>query len=391
MSGNDNKTATGKQVRQLLHEAVHDIAENEFEKLCDPKKCIVLFSGGVDSSISLHLAASLLGVRHAITVLVQDTPANDAPWAEETPNLYSDIDHVILRPTLAELLEKDMPFLVESIQSFDGMALRNSVCATHALRHAASLGFTYVLTGDAADELMGGYRFTHRYDAKAWSEQRATMVARMHFDSIQVGAALGMRVTSPYLYKPFVDFCLQHLQKADCIGPFALRVAPTAPLEDGVVTGKLPLRRAFPELLSSSRRKDPQEVGCGTTLLGAAPWATPPRPGYFDSRIKDEEFDLEKERVLAAYAVTLRDKEHLAYFLVFEEVFGRREDARALKEVRPERRLEVPGKSQNADDPCPACRFALGAPTQTFCLTCGHYDEALRFRHAGTKGLKGDV
>lgn len=39
-------------------------------------------------------------------------------------------------------------------------SLLRAVC--RALRHAAALGFTCAVTGDGADELFGGYSFTHR-------------------------------------------------------------------------------------------------------------------------------------------------------------------------------------------------------------------------------------
>jgi asparagine synthase (glutamine-hydrolysing) len=383
-ASNAAKLAT--QARKLLQAAILDIAQAQFDKLPRPEECIVLFSGGVDSSVSLHLAASLLGVKHAITVLVQDTPASDAPWAEATTENFPGVTHIVLRPTLDELLGQDMSFLVQTIHSFDGMALRNSVCATHALRHAASLGFKYVLTGDAADELMGGYRFTHRHNDDDWAQQRATMVAKWHFDSGVVGDSLGLRVTSPFLHPPFVAFCLENLMKPDCIGPYPLRVTPSDPLEDGVITGKLPLRGAFPELLSSSRRKDPQEIGCGTTMLGAAPWATPPRLGFFDTRIEDAVLASEKARIAEEYAIKIRDKEHLVYFHVFEKLFGSTEEMEGKeKEGAARKILHVPGKPRPNDDPCPACGFKLDTPTQTFCLTCGHYDDALRFRKQGEK------
>jgi len=190
---------------------------------------------------------------------------------------------------------------------------------------------------------------------------------------------------SPFLHPPFVAFCLESLKKPDCIGPYPLRETPSEPLEDGVITGKIPMRGAFPELLSSSRRKDPQEIGCGTTMLGAAPWATPPRLGHFDTRI-DDEYASEKARIGGEYAIKIRDKEHLAYFHVFEKLFGKTEEAEGEeKECAIKKVLQVPGKPRPNDDSCPACGYKLDTPTQTFCLTCGHYEEALRFRNQGEK------
>ena len=368
----DTPTSTstnGQHLRTLLHDAVHDIATTHWSPTPKPEECIVLFSGGVDSSVSLHLAHKLLGVTNAITVLVNDE-ATDTPWAIHTATMTdTSINHIILRPTLEALLEQDMPFLISTIHSFDPMALRNSVCATHALRHAASLGFKYVLTGDAADELLGGYKFTQRYEDAEWKLRRQVMVSKMHFDSVVIGQALGMQVTSPFLHPSIVDFAMHQLVKKDCVGLWPLRITPTAPPTE-TLTGKLPLREAFPELLSSSRRKDPQEVGCGTTLLGAAPWVN--RVGYFDTRISDEVFEKEKARVGKGGeggGIVLRDKEHLAYFLMFESIYGK-EDGR----------LVVPGKERPNEDPCPACGFMLETRTQTFCLSCGHFDEGMRER-----------
>ncbi|KAG2440439.1 hypothetical protein HYH02_010322 [Chlamydomonas schloesseri] len=68
----------------------------------------------------------------------------------------------------------------------------------------------------------------------------------------------------------------------------------------------------------------------------------------------------------AAEGVALRDKEHLAYYRVFRQVFPGG---------------EVPGLPRHSSDPCPKCGYQLSTPTQTFCVTCGHYDPELRTRH----------
>lgn len=41
---------------------------------------LVILSGGVDSSLVFHLASSLYGVRHCITLLADAEAATDAPW-----------------------------------------------------------------------------------------------------------------------------------------------------------------------------------------------------------------------------------------------------------------------------------------------------------------------
>lgn len=60
-----------------------------------------------------------------------------------------------------------------------------AVC--RALREAARRGFTCAVTGDAADELWGGYNFTHRLEEDAWRENRRRMAEVMRFGSVPLG------------------------------------------------------------------------------------------------------------------------------------------------------------------------------------------------------------
>lgn len=407
-------------------------AEAEACTTFDPKEdVLVILSGGVDSSLTFHLAASLYGVRHCITLLADEGAATDAPWCRavaayvgqhtlapqgltvdhevrwflisvvarfffkkrETGPGFSIMREVslhsshhpphshtpqkqILTPTLPQLLSDDMPFLTQTLASFDPMALRNSICVARVLQHAKARGFRHVLTGDAADELLVGYSFSARLPEAEWRRHRQGMCARMHFDAMDVGKALGVHVASPYLDPAFVAFALG-LSKEDCVAPVLLRPTPDISLADAplTTTGKIPIRQAFPMLPTASRRKDPVEIGCGTTLLGAAPWATPPRPrGYFDERIDDGAFEAERAAAQSRHGIVLRDKEHLAYFRGF----------RALFEVESSRELSVPGKPRPNDDPCPGCGFPLPHEGATFCYTCGHYDAKLEFRHDGS-------
>jgi asparagine synthetase B (glutamine-hydrolysing) len=43
------------------------------------------------------------------------------------------------------------------------------------------------VTGDAADELFGGYSFTHRLDDAAWQHNRERMARLMRFGSVPLG------------------------------------------------------------------------------------------------------------------------------------------------------------------------------------------------------------
>ena len=85
-----------------------------------------------------------------------------------------------------------------------------------ALSEAASQGYRCAVTGDGADELLGGYSFTHALEPTAWAAHRAHMARVMEFGSTRIGAHLGMFVVSPYT-QPGVKQAALRMSKADCV------------------------------------------------------------------------------------------------------------------------------------------------------------------------------
>jgi len=75
-------------------------------------------------------------------------------------------------------------------------------------------------------------------------------------------------------------------------------------------------------------------------------------PQIFEKRITDEEFHEKQLRIKEIDDVTIRDKEHLAYYEIFHRVF----------DTRP----RTTGRT------CPGCRYEVREDA-TFCRTCGAY------------------
>ncbi|GAB4816888.1 hypothetical protein N2152v2_003934 [Parachlorella kessleri] len=267
------------------------------------------------------------------------------------------LTHHVIDVTLSGLLE-ELPTCMQVLKTFDPMELRNNIAVCRALREAAGLGFTCAVTGDGADELFGGYNFTHKLEERAWLESRRRTIEVMHFGSATLGRHFGVHVASPYLSPAIVQAALK-LSKQDCVRE-----------HDGRVLGKWPLRLACPEVLTCWRTKDPIEVGCGSTMLGDRPWLPSAPPGYFHEVYSDGDFE-RGQRAAAEEGVEIRDREHLHYYQVFRTVFPGG---------------EVLGKPRFGSDPCPKCHYQLSHPQQTFCVTCGHYDPQLRDRHQATAG-----
>ncbi|KAG1675779.1 hypothetical protein FOA52_012435 [Chlamydomonas sp. UWO 241] len=334
-------------------------------------RSVVVLSGGLDSAIIAEAGRSVLGLSAAVTVLCTDEDATDRPYATASA-AAAGLEHFMVEVTVRELLERELPTCVRALRTFDPMTLRNEVAVCAALREAAARGFTCAVMGDAADELLGGYSFTHGLDDKAWAKSRDGMAALMDFGSPHLGAQFGMWVAQPYRDQRFVR-AARTFGKAECIVS-ADEAAAAAVTASGCSTtgaalpfdandarplpktmGKMPLRKAFPVVSSAWRRKDPIEVGCGTTALS--------RPGWWDSQISDEEWEREREAIKTRQGVALRDKEHLAYYRAFREVFPNG---------------AIPGVARHDSDPCPACGYQMRNARGCFCHTCGHYDETLR-------------
>lgn len=288
----------------------------------------ILLSGGLDTSVLAEVARPR-GLRAAVTVLVGEHPPDEEHALAVARRLG--LEHHVVRTDLPGLLE-EAPLVVRTMRTFDPMEVRNSIVVARGLREAAARRLTHVMTGDAADELFGGYAFLWEKDEEEFRRSSERMARGMRFSSFPLGQALGVRASAPYMDPAVVEFSLT-LSKSEKVRAL-----------DGTTHGKLLLRLAFPEVPNRWRRKDPIEVGSGSTGLQT----------YFRERTPTAELERERTRILSEEGVRLRDAEHLAYYRVFREVFGDR-----------------PPLVRGGADPCPDCGFELHSKSSDFCITCG--------------------
>jgi asparagine synthase (glutamine-hydrolysing) len=295
-----------------------------------PAECLLL-SGGLDTSVLAPFAAAR-GTRAAITVLT----APDAPDREPARSIARGLGlvHHEIDTTLDALLE-ELDFVVATLETFDPMEIRNSLVIARALREAARQGYRQTMTGDAADELFGGYSFMMSKPEDEFERQTREMARTMHFSSAPMGRALGVDVRQPFC-DPDVIACAVDLPKSTKVR-----------LRDGVWVGKYVLREAFPEAASRWRRKDPIEVGSGATRYTA----------WFHERIPPEVVRDEAARILQEDRIEIRNAEHLAYYRAFRRIHSGRLSMRAF----------------DPSTGCAHCGFTLPTPTSTFCVTCGAY------------------
>lgn len=309
------------KLRFLLEESVH-------KNLTDG----ILFSGGLDTSVLATVASKFARLK-AFTCALQGAPAPDVECAKLMANKLK-WRHYIHYFNEDELFET-IPLVVKALRLFDPMEIRNSITIFIASKLAKDNGADSVITGDALDELFAGYPWLFNVKREELDLELLKMWNIMMFSSITIGKAIGVEVETPYLDPEFKTFAM----KLD--SQYKIRE------ERGKKWGKWIVRKAFegdlPEEIAW-RRKDPIEVGSGTTTL----------PSFFNLRIHDSEFEDKQKKYLEEDKVAIRDKEQLFYYEVYRSTVG------------------VPHPTNPKGKICPQCNSNVPERT-TFCRTCGAY------------------
>ena len=292
----------------------------------------ILLSGGLDTSILAAVASKYIRLK-AFTCAFQGTTAPDVEHATLVADRLR-ISHYIHYFDDEELYEAAR-FVIKTLRVFDPMEVRNSSTIYIGLKLAKDNGVKSIMTGDALDELMAGYPWLFKYEDKCLEVELRKIWKSMTFSSIPIGKAVGVDVKTPYLDPEFMEFAMK------------LDLGYKIREENGQKWGKWIMRKAFEDILPGKivwRRKDPIEVGSGTTIL----------PNYFKSKISDEEFESKRLKYLKEDGVTLRDKEQLFYYEIYRAEVG------------------VPGSKKPSGKKCPQCNSGIPENTN-FCRTCGAY------------------
>ena len=292
----------------------------------------LLLSGGLDTAIIAYLATRWVKPT-CVTVALRGAPAPDIDYAKLVASRLQ-LKHYI-HYFGDEELEEGIRNVIRIMKSFDPMGIRNSVAIYIALKVAKDRGISAVMTGDACDELFGGYSFLFRLTREKLDTALQKMWSNMRFSSISAGEDLRIEVKLPYLDPQFKAFAMD------------LDVGLKVRAEGEQVWGKWVMRKAFENMMPQEvvwRPKAPIEVGTGTTIL----------PSVFDSRISDLEFNQKKARYLNEDRVVIRNKEHLFYYEIYRSMLG------------------VPYTVDSSANRCPDCGAYIedGA---SFCRTCGAY------------------
>ena len=305
--------------------AVHDALEDAVKRqLMSDVPYGVLLSGGLDSSVISAIAEKYSEMRieddsrtkaywprlHSFAVGLKGAP--DLAKAKLVADYIGTVHHEI-NYTVQEGLDaiRDVIYFIET---YDVTTVRASTPMYLLARVIKSMGIKMVLSGEGADEIVGGYLYFHKApDARAFHEETVRKIGKLHlYDCLRANKSLsawGVEGRVPFLDKEFIDV--------------AMRTNPSAKMCPGDTIEKRIVREAFADMLPEAvvwRQKEQFSDGVGYS------WIDTLKP-MTESPVSDEQMAHAAERFPIN---TPRNKEEYYYRSIFAEHFPSDSAARSV-------------------------------------------------------------
>jgi asparagine synthase (glutamine-hydrolysing) len=282
----------------------------------------VLLSGGLDSSLTTAITDKILKERgnqgwgdklHSFSIGLIGAP--DLKYAREVADFLGTVHHE-LHFTVREGMDaiKD---LIYKLETYDVTTIRASTPMYLMSRKIKATGIKMVLSGEGADEILGGYLYFHNAPSEEeFHTECMNRVKNLHyFDCLRANKstmAWGVEVRVPFLDKQFLETSI----------PIRPDLKMRSRFEDSPRVEKYILRKAFDKNMNPEgyqylpdsvlwRQKEQFSDGVGYN--------------WVDSLIEDaenqiEHFDLEE--VKRFYPInTPTTKEGLYYRRIYEDLF----------------------------------------------------------------------
>ena len=285
-------------------------------------------SGGLDSTIIGYFLKEKKP--KSIAVVAKDFDANDLVYCQLAAREF-DLPLTILNVEISEIIDAvEKTILI--LKNFNDIEIRNNVVMYLALKWAKENGSSGLITGDGADELFAGYSFLIKKNPDELEKELKRIFSVMHFPTQKIGKFLGVKVESPFLNPEIIDLASQI--------PAKLKVKE----RQGIRYGKWVLRKTFEEKIPNKiawRQKSPMQDGAGTNYLTK----------FFEGISEDSDFSQKKQKFEQDTGVSIRTKESMYYFEIFQKNFG------------------IPPKSSSS--PCPYCKS--DTKNSKFCRMCGAF------------------
>mmetsp|Transcript_19740 Transcript_19740/g.59783 ORF Transcript_19740/g.59783 Transcript_19740/m.59783 type:complete len:419 (+) Transcript_19740:65-1321(+) len=182
----------------------------------------VLLSGGLDSSLVASIACRLhkqgsnsgakafVGARlHSFTIGLEGSP--DLAAAEDVADFLGTVHHGYTY-TMQEGLDA-ISEVIYHLETYDVTTVRASTPMFLMSRKIKAMGVKMVLSGEGADEILGGYLyFHHAPNGSEFFEETRDKVARLHkYDCLRANkstSAWGVEVRVPFLDADFMNYAM---------------------------------------------------------------------------------------------------------------------------------------------------------------------------------------
>jgi asparagine synthase (glutamine-hydrolysing) len=231
-----------ERVRKSLVKAVH-------RQLMTEVPFGILLSGGLDSSLIASIAQKMVtegqarewGDKiHTFSVGLEDSP--DMKAAEKVAAHIGSIHHGFVF-TLQEA-EDALEDVIYHLETYDITTIRASTPMFLLSRRIKAMGIKMVLSGEGADEILGGYLYFHQAPtSEEFQKESSALIGRLHYsDCLRANKstmAWGLEVRVPFLDLSFLETAMPIIPE--------LKMAARNPGERRIE--KYVLRKAFsPEM-----------------------------------------------------------------------------------------------------------------------------------------------
>jgi len=310
----------------LLMKSIKDGLEEAVEKrLMADVPYGVLVSGGLDSSLITAIVAKkrkqmsdagILGNLHTFSIGLKGAP--DLKYAKIVADFWNTTHHEFTF-TVQDGIDA-IPALIYHLETFDRTTIRASTPMFLMSRLIKSHGIKMVLSGEGADEILGGYLYFHNApDSNAFHEECHNRVNGLHhFDCLRANKSTmswGVEARVPFLDRNFLQT--------------AMPVHPSLKLHKDKKIEKFILRKAFDKEVCGEtylpdeilwRQKEQFSDGVGYDWIDGL-------KEFIETQITDEEFDQTIEEMKADNSVDIpKTKEDLYYRRIFDKAYPNRTD-----------------------------------------------------------------
>ncbi len=198
---------------QLMQEIKNRIISSVRKRIPEnSKKIACLLSGGIDSSIITYLATQYHHFVEAFTFSSSENFSDDLNAAKLISKELG-ITHHIVSPPTETLKEFYIKYGVYLTESYEPVLVRNAVSYYFVCKEVRNQGYKWLLNGEGADELFGGYSFFKEVEKKDRDKLIRKSLLDIHKTYLHMADRASMFTTIearvPFMDKDLIEYSMK--------------------------------------------------------------------------------------------------------------------------------------------------------------------------------------